>query len=220
MQTVYNLQSIRYRDILFIDDLQIPAGSISVITGKSGSGKTTMLKLLNNLITCDSGVVRYYGTDVQSIEPVSLRRRAVMVSQTPYIFTGSVRDNLELAFRFNHKALPVQKEIESVFDSLGLPGMLNKDTSVMSGGEKQRLALIRVFLLDPETILLDEPTSALDAQNAALVTDYLSRWVSKPGKSAVMISHSGSLTADYAGFFLTLDNGRIAALQERNSSDE
>lgn len=143
MQAVFSLTNISYRQIIAIPVLQIPAGSLFSITGKSGSGKTTLLKLLNNLISCEEGgTVSYYGQNVLSIDPVSLRRRVVMVPQSPFIFPETVRENIRLAFHFNRQEFPEQGVIENLLDQLDLSGFIDKDTFNLSGGEKQRLALV------------------------------------------------------------------------------
>ncbi len=221
MQAVFSLTKISYRQILAIPALEIPAGSLYGITGKSGSGKTTLLKLLNNLISCEqSGNVFYYGQNVLTIDPVSLRRRVVMIPQSPYIFPGTVRENIRLAFHFNRKEVPRQDVIDNLLDQLDLPGFMDKDTFNLSGGEKQRLALVRAVLLDPETLLLDEPTAALDDENATAVVSHLAQWVRKPGKSVVMITHAGALISEYADAILNLARGRIRSLDERRDSND
>jgi putative ABC transport system ATP-binding protein len=219
MQSVFTLTNVSYRQILTIPALKIPAGSLFSITGKSGSGKTTLLKLLNNLISCEEGgAVFYYDRNVLSIDPVSLRRRVVMIPQSPYIFPGTVRDNIRLAFHFNRKEVPGQGVMENLLNHLDLPGFIDKETFNLSGGEKQRLALSRALLLDPETLLLDEPTAALDAENAEAVIKYLSCWAHNPGKSVVIISHDGALISSYADAVLSLSKGRLQKLEERRGA--
>ncbi|MCJ7806037.1 MAG: ATP-binding cassette domain-containing protein [Clostridia bacterium] len=221
MQAVFSLTKISYRQILALPALEIPAGSIYGITGKSGSGKTTLLKLLNNLISCEQGGnVFYYGQNVLTIDPVSLRRRVVMIPQSPYIFPGTVRENIRLAFHFNRKEVPGQDVIDNLLDQLDLPDFMDKDTFNLSGGEKQRLVLARAMLIDPETLLLDEPTAALDDENATAVVSHLAQWVRKPGKSVVMITHAGALISEYADVILNLSRGRIRSLDERRGAND
>lgn len=219
MQAAFSLREVVYREILYIPSLDIPSGLLFGISGKSGSGKTTLLKLLNNLISCEEGEVSYYGQNVSASDPVALRRRVVMVPQSPYIFPRTARENIRLAFYFNRKELPAQAEMEKLLAVLGMPGMLDKDTFVMSGGEKQRLALARVLLLDPETLLLDEPTAALDEENAKVVISYLAQWARRPGKAVVIISHAGALIKEHTDSILTLSGGKITGMNEKRSAN-
>ena len=220
MQAVFSLRKVICRDILAIPSLGISAGSLFGITGKSGSGKTTFLKLLNNLITSEQGEVCYYGENVLALDPVALRRRVVMVPQSPYIFPGTVRENIRLGFYFNCKELPAEEDMEQILSVFGMPGLLDRDTFAMSGGEKQRLVLARAVLLDPETLLLDEPTAALDDENATAVVSHIAQWVRKPGKSVVMITHAGALISEYADAILNLARGRIRSLDERRGAND
>lgn len=218
MQTAFNLRNIGYRSIISIPFLDIAAGTFFGVTGKSGSGKTTLLKLLNNILTCDRGEISYYGINILKLDPVVLRRRAVMVPQAPFIFPGTAMENIQLVFHFNRKKVPVQAEIEKLFELLEVSSILHSDTSNLSGGEKQRLALARVLLLDPETLLLDEPTAALDRESAQTVFNCLARWVRQPGKTVVAVSHSDSLIGEFADTVLDLSGGLVNRLEERRDT--
>ncbi|HSW35458.1 MAG TPA: ATP-binding cassette domain-containing protein, partial [Candidatus Limnocylindrales bacterium] len=220
MSVVFCLQGVSFREILTIPSLDIPAGSFYWVTGPSGGGKTTFLKLLNNLVTCDQGQVLYYGRDVLHLEPAAYRRRVVMVPQAPYIFPDTVRENIKRAFYFNNKDTPQQEDMAKLLSHFGMPGILDQDTITMSGGEKQRLALIRALLLDPEVLLLDEPTAALDSENAWIVVKYLAQWIGTTGKTVVMVSHDGTLDGGYADYILTLQKGKVAKLECRRIADE
>lgn len=219
MLPVFSLKDVLYREILSIPMLEIPAGSLFGITGKSGSGKTTLLRLLNNMISCEQGEISYFRENILNIDPVALRRKVVMVPQSSYIFPKTVRENIRLAFYFNYKKPPAQDEMEQLLSVLGMPGMLDRDTFDMSGGEKQRLALARALLLDPETLLLDEPTAALDEDNAGVVVGILAQWIQKTGKSVVMVSHAADIIRKHADFMLNLAGGRIKSLEERRSAN-
>jgi putative ABC transport system ATP-binding protein len=216
---VFKLRDVIYRDILSIPSLDIPAGSLFGVTGKSGGGKTTLLKLLNNLVSCDQGEIRYYDHNLLNLEPIALRRKVMMVPQSPYIFPGTVKENIRLAFYFNRKDPPAQEEAEKLLARYALSGIYNRDTGSMSGGEKQRLALVRALLLDPETLLLDEPTGALDEENAETVVSSLAEWARKPGKSVVMVSHAGGLIDQYADGMISLTEGKISDLRESRGAN-
>ncbi|OPL10311.1 MAG: hypothetical protein AVO34_11010 [Firmicutes bacterium ML8_F2] len=220
MEDVYRLRDVRYRRVLSIPFLNIPAGTIFWISGPSGSGKTTFLKLLNNLITCEQGKIFYQGQDILAIDPIELRRKAIMVSQSPYIFPGTIYDNILLVFNFNRKEVVSQEKIEQMLAQFGLDGFLYRQTDKLSGGEKQRLALARAQLLEPETLLLDEPTAALDEENIRTVFNHLRRWVQENGRSVIMVSHAASLAGNYADGKMILENGRIAELKQGGATGE
>ena len=214
MQAVFKLQNITYGQILKIPELTIPGGALFTVTGKSGSGKTTLLKLLNNLISCDEGDLYYRDTNIKSLDPVALRRRVVMVPQAPFIFPGSLEENIRLAFYFNRKEPPGQDRIKQMLAIFDLPRDSLQDTHNLSGGEKQRLALIRALLLEPETLLLDEPTAALDDENTEIVLRHLTDWVSRDGRALVMVSHGGEQVKARSGTVLLLNNGQVENLHQ------
>lgn len=97
---MFLLKNVRYKKILDIADLLIEDQKITCITGESGSGKSTLLRLLNKLISSDSGDIYFNGEQLSSIPSVSLRRKVLMLPQTPVIFPGSVRDNLLIGLLF------------------------------------------------------------------------------------------------------------------------
>ncbi len=149
---IFELRDVIYRDIIAISDLSIQTGTLFVVTGESGAGKSTFLKLLNNMITSEQGEVLFQGENILKAEPVTLRRRIVMVPQSPYIFPASVMENIRQACRYAQKPLPPLDQIEVQLKALGLQGMLDRDAATLSGGEKQRLALTRALLLNPEAL--------------------------------------------------------------------
>ncbi|MYL59317.1 ATP-binding cassette domain-containing protein, partial [Virgibacillus halodenitrificans] len=140
---------------------------VTGIVGQSGSGKSTFLRLLNNLDTPSKGNIYYKDKSLLDIDPIMLRQKVVMVPQTPVIFDGTIYDNLVIGHEFNGQSIPAERELQEMLHMLQLDKDLNTNASDLSGGEKQRLALGRVLLMDTaEVYLLDEPSSALDDKTA------------------------------------------------------
>lgn len=220
MNSAFELRDVVYRDILNIADLVIPSGSISCITGESGSGKTTLLRLLNNLIPLDRGSIKYFGRDILSLDPVALRRKALMVPQAPFIFPGTAGQNLAQACRYAQKEVPAEDKMEQLLVSLGLTGKLERNAASFSGGEKQRLALARAMLLNPEALLLDEPTAALDETSQEKVMNVLEQLVRTQGMTVIMITHAIGLTERFGSQVISLHRGKIFSLRNRGGGIE
>ncbi|OHW63318.1 sulfate/thiosulfate import ATP-binding protein CysA [Andreesenia angusta] len=207
---MFSLRDVRYKDILEIDELEIEDGKVTSIVGESGSGKTTLLRLLNKLISCDSGEVKYRGENIENIDSVELRRNVVMLPQIPSIFSGTVRDNLQIGLKFSEKPEADDSVLLSVLELVGLKKSLDESSENLSGGEKQRLALGRVILLEPEVLLLDEPSSALDEETERIIIGKLVEYTKEQKKTLVMVTHSKKIAKNYSDNIIEIRNGRIA----------
>lgn len=207
---MFQLSNVRYKDVLCIDSLHIPEGKVTCIVGPSGSGKTTLLRLLNHLISPDAGTITFRGTDLMEIDPVALRRKVVMLQQNPVMFPGTIRDNLVIGCRFAQRPLPHDSGMLSILNQVGLKHPLDADTAKLSGGEKQRIALARVLLMEPSVLLLDEPSSALDDETEKLVVDLITAEVRSRSRTLVMVTHSKTVARNYADIIVTIAGGCVA----------
>ncbi|HEY4909809.1 MAG TPA: ATP-binding cassette domain-containing protein, partial [Methylomirabilota bacterium] len=191
--------------------LQVERGGALALIGPSGSGKSTLLRCLNRLAEPTGGTVRFNGRDIRSLDPRELRRRAALVMQTPVLFEGTVRENLRLRSAGAHEDFSDERLGISLAD-VGLdPGMLDRDASTLSGGEKQRVTIARAILRNPEALLLDEPTSALDPPNATLVIETVSRLREARRLSIVAVTHQPDFVRRLGGTLLYLVKGRVEA---------
>lgn len=203
---MFILKSVIYKDILDIDYLKIEKNKITSITGESGSGKTTLLRLLNKMISPDGGSILFNGEDIESINSVELRRKVAMLSQSPVIFEGNVRDNLLMGLKFSEKNLASDETLIDILKSIHLKKSLDENPSNFSGGEKQRLALARIIVMNPDVFLLDEPSSALDDDTAKDVISSLCSYVKANNKTLIMISHSKALSREFSDEIVELKN--------------
>jgi putative ABC transport system ATP-binding protein len=202
-------------DILDVPHLDIPAGQVTCIVGRSGSGKTTLLRLLNRMISPDRGTIRYRGTSLVELDPVELRRRAVMLPQSPVMFDGTVRDNLLIGLEFSERPPVADDALRRILDIVELDKDLDGDAALLSGGEKQRVALGRVLAMQPETALLDEPSSALDAGTERAVIGQLVEAARGRGVTVVIVTHARALAEAVADTLVEIDAGRVVATVAR-----
>lgn len=205
---MFELFNIKYKNILQIEYLKIE-NEITCIVGESGGGKTTTMKLLNNMITCDSGKVLYNGTNVLDIDPIRLRRNVVMLQQTPIIFTGTIEDNLSIGLKLTNGIAPTKAEIEAALKLVLLDKPLTENAEVLSGGEKQRVALARVLLMSPKVVLLDEPTSALDENTSNKVVENLVGFCKANDISIVMVTHSKEIANRFGDRIIEISCGKV-----------
>lgn len=213
---MFILKNVKFKNILDIDYLYIEKGKVTSILGQSGSGKTSLIKLLNKMISKDSGEILYKNKNLEDYDPIDLRRSVLMLGQNPAIFQGNIKDNLEIGFKFQEKKPIGQKEMIEALEKVGLKKELEQETDKLSGGEKQRLALARIILLDPEVLILDEPSSALDEKTADLVIKNTVNWVKEKNKSLIMVSHSKKIAKKYSDKIIFIKDGKILKEGEIN----
>lgn len=205
---MFLLKNIKFKNILDIENLEIKENVVTVVKGESGSGKSTMLKLLNNIISPDSGVVMYNGVDVNDINPITLRREIIMQSQFPTIFPGNVRENLNIIFTLRgEEGLGDEKLLEAM-EIVNLKKDLNDDAQNLSGGEKTRLSIARLFLVEPDVFLLDEPGASLDSKTEEILMNNVITEIKKRHKTLIFISHSENpeIISDE---IITMKDGRV-----------
>ena len=205
---MFLLKDIKFKNILDIENLEINENVVTVVKGESGSGKSTMLKLLNNIISPDSGIVMYNGVDVKDINPITLRREVIMQSQFPTIFPGNVRENLNVIFTLRGEEGLSDEKLLKAMEIVNLKKDLNDDAQNLSGGEKTRLSIARLFLVEPDVFLLDEPGASLDSKTEEILMNNVITEIKKMNKTLVFISHSENpeIISDE---IITLKDGRV-----------
>jgi putative ABC transport system ATP-binding protein len=186
---------------------QIPAAGITLVSGPSGAGKTTWLRLCNRLEVPDQGTVSYRGQPLDELDPLTLRRRVGMVFQRPTPFPGSVADNLAVA----HPSAGAD-ELSTALTRVALdPALLGQEARTLSGGELQRMCLARTLVTQPETLLLDEPTSALDEQPKQ-VFERTARDLAAQGITIIWVTHDAAQARRVADRIYELRDGRMTAV--------
>lgn len=190
---MFRLEKVKFRDILNIDHLEIPAKTITCLTGESGSGKTSLLRLLNRMNEPDTGLIYYQEQLLETLNPIELRRKVTMLSQTALTFPGTIEENLQMGLALTEREIVSKAELLNVLETVLLKKSLSADAEKLSGGEKQRLALARLLLLKAEVYLLDEPTSALDEETELDVMIRFLAEVKREKATVIMITHSKQL---------------------------
>ncbi len=205
---MFRFQFVEFKKILHVEELAITKQT-TLITGPSGGGKTTMLRLMNKLISPTAGVLTYRGEDLSTVPSVLHRRRVMMLSQLALLFDGTVRENLAMGFHFQVRVSPGDDAFRKALEQVQLPKALDDDTARFSGGEKQRLALARVILLEPEVFLLDEPAASLDDDTEERILHTLAVHVKSTGQSIIMVTHSRQVAEPISDEVVTIEGGRV-----------
>lgn len=200
---------IKGQPILTSISFSAEQGEIIGLAGPSGSGKTSLLRMMNWMRSPTQGSIQYKNRNLAQFDPVQLRREVGYVMQKPYLFDGTVQDNLEYAFRVWGQT-PNQPEILRYLERVNLPvPILKKTKSEMSGGEQQRVALVRSLLAKPQVLLLDEVTASLDEANTILLEEMIrSEWASK-SLTVFFISHHSEQLRRLASTVLYVKKGKL-----------
>ena len=194
-------------------DVDIPRNKLVVITGLSGSGKSSLVNLLPRFWNPSAGRILIDGIDYQTVTLASLRQQIAIVSQDVILFDGTIRDNIAYGCP---NATPQQ--IEAAIESASLTEFVSSlpnglDTPVgeagsrLSGGQKQRISIARALLKDAPILILDEATSALDAENEHRIKMALARLMK--GRTTFIVAHRLS-TIEYATKIVAMQAGEIA----------
>ena len=209
------------KNVLKSIDLTINKGDKIAIIGPSGCGKSTLLRCINMLEIPTKGEVIFNGVNLcdKNVELNKVRQKMGMVFQQFNLFSHlSVIDNITLApiklgIMSREKA---QKEAKRLLKSIDLLDKKDEFPTSLSGGEKQRVAIVRSLILKPEIILFDEATSALDPEMVKEVTELMKK-IADDGMTMVVVSHEMSFVEEFAVRVLFMEDGRII---EQGSSDD
>ncbi len=220
---VFELSSVsyRYESVVAIDDvsLAIAAGTRVALLGANGSGKSTLLRLLDALYFPDTGGVCFHGQalDKKRFDDDSFafdfRRRVGLVFQNPdvQLFNPTVFDEVAFApLQLRWAKDEIVRRVGEQLERMEIGHLKDRPPHRLSGGEKKRVALASVLVLDPEVLLLDEPTAALDPRSQSQIIDLLIGW-GDGSKTVITATHDLGLVEDIADYCFILRNGKVAA---------
>lgn len=172
-------------------NLDFEENRINVLLGPNGAGKTTLLRIIGLLEEPTSGEVFYEGKSSSRLtlkDKLILRRKIGFVFQNPPLLEGTVYENIVYGLKFRKLKLP-ESQIEEIIYRVGLLNKINEDAKKLSGGEKQRLQLARVLILNPDLFLLDEPASNLDPLSAKKVEEIIFE-LAELKKTVILTTHN------------------------------
>ncbi|MGB5101481.1 MAG: phosphate ABC transporter ATP-binding protein [Methanothrix sp.] len=197
-------------------DLTVERGEILGLIGPTGSGKTTLLRLVNLLDEPSTGRILFEDREVSGRperEKLSMRRKMAMVFQKPVMFKASVEENVSFGMRMRGKADAEEMRVRTkeALAAMGLPGYESRDANTLSGGEMQRIALARAWVLQPELLLLDEPTANLDPGSAASI-DGLMQKLADSRTAVILATHNMQQCRKLADRVAVLQTGRLVAV--------
>lgn len=210
-------KSFGEQEVLKNVSLQLRKGENLVVLGKSGSGKSVLIKCIVRLMNADSGTIVVLGENVEALKYAALaelRKKIGFLFQSGALYDSmTVRQNLEFPLRRIRKKLPqndIDEKVREVLDHVGLPDTVDKMPSQLSGGMRKRISLARTIIVDPQILLYDEPTTGLDPATSEEISVLINDVQKKYKTSSLIITHDihcARLTANRA---LMLQDGEVS----------
>jgi cobalt/nickel transport system ATP-binding protein len=219
---VFDVQNVtfRYDNLTALDDLtlQIIENQRVVILGANGSGKSTFLRLLDALYFPDRGTISAFGEPLteESLQDenfaFSFRQRVALVFQNPdvQLFNPTVFDEVAFApLQLRWSKDEIKGRVRETLELMEIAHLNDRSPHRLSGGEKKRVALASVLILNPQVLLMDEPTAALDPKSRGQVVDFLIGW-GGTDKTVITATHDLDIIEDIADYCFVFQNGRVA----------
>lgn len=197
----------------------IKKGDCISVVGQSGSGKSTLLKLCADLIPISSGDIYFMGKSYTNYNPIELRKRISYCVQIPHLFGNTVYDNLEFPFKVRNEKVD-NNRLEMLLNRFNLDSSyLDKNIESLSGGEKQRISIIRNLIYTPDILLLDEATASLDKENAYMVEKYIKE-LNDNGVTVLWITHSEEQSRSIFNKRIVISEGRVVCEEMVSEMEE
>jgi putative ABC transport system ATP-binding protein len=198
------------QEVRLVDNVSVEVDCCDVIAivGPSGAGKSSFLRLLNRLDEPSEGTVYFEGVDYRTIPPRQLRQQIGMVLQQPYLFPGSVSDNIRFGPQQRGESIS-DEQIEQLLQQVALPGYGGREVSNLSGGEAQRVSVARTLANSPKVLLLDEPTSSLDPASEKDVEELLVKIFREQSLTCLIVTHDMEQAERMATKAILMKDGRV-----------
>jgi phospholipid/cholesterol/gamma-HCH transport system ATP-binding protein len=211
-------------DVLRGIDLDLYQGENLVVLGRSGTGKSVLIKLISGLLTTDAGTIEVLGNDVTNISQRALEDLRIRIGfsfQNSALYDSmTVRKNLEFPLVRNRKGITraeINKNVEEVLEAVGLSQTINQMPSELSGGQRKRIGIARTLILNPEIMLYDEPTAGLDPITCIEINDLINEVQQRYHTSSIIITHDltcAKMTGDRIAMLLDGQFQRVGTFDE------
>ncbi|MFA6085334.1 MAG: ATP-binding cassette domain-containing protein [Mucilaginibacter sp.] len=211
-------------------DLDLYQGENLVVLGRSGTGKSVLIKLISGLLSTDTGSIEVLGNDVTAISERELQELRIRIGfsfQNSALYDSmTVRKNLEFPLVRNRKGITraeINKNVESVLDAVGLSHTINQMPSELSGGQRKRIGIARTLILNPEIMLYDEPTAGLDPITCIEINSLINEVQANYKTSSIIITHDltcAKQTGDRIAMLLDGRFQRMGTFEEVFNTDD
>ncbi len=205
---IISLSQVVFHSMIRYPDIKIPKGKTTFIHGPSGCGKSTLLKLINGTISPDSGEIVFNGNNIDDIDTIKLRRDILLVSQSVFLFSGTIEENFKKYYEYRDQETPSKEHMEKFLQICRAEFPLETRCETMSGGERQRVYIAIFLSFMPEVLMLDEPTSALDNTSSDIIMSNIKNFSDDNDMTTIVVSHYLPLAQKYGDNIIALERSR------------
>ena len=205
---IISLSQVVFQSMIRYPDIKIPKGKHTFIHGPSGCGKSTLLKLINGTISPDSGEIVFNGNNIDDIDTIKLRRDILLVSQSVFLFSGTIEENFKKYYEYRDQETPSKEHMEKFLQICRAEFPLETRCETMSGGERQRVYIAIFLSFMPEVLMLDEPTSALDSTSSDMMMSNIKNFSNDNEMTTIVVSHYLALAEKYGDNIIALERSR------------
>lgn len=195
---ILETRNLIFNDMINYNDIQIIRNKANFIVGKSGTGKSTLLRLFNGTLSPSNGDIYYSNKDISDIDTIDLRHEILLISQSIFLFDASIKENFKQFYEYRDLASPSEEEMKYFLNLCSISFPLDNICTTMSGGERQRIYTAIFLSLNPRILMLDEPTSALDKQNSITVINNVLSYCKENDITVIIVSHDGNITEKFS----------------------
>jgi len=195
---ILETKNLTFNGMISYSDIQIIKNKHNFIVGKSGTGKSTLLRLFNGTLSPSNGNIHFSGKDISEVDTIDLRHEILLISQSVFLFDTSIKENFKHFYEYRDLTPPTDEEIKYFLNLCSISFSLESNCTTMSGGERQRIYIAIFLSFKPKILMLDEPTSALDKQNSTNVIENVLSYCKDNDITVIIVSHDANITDKFS----------------------
>ncbi len=201
--SLFRLEDVTYMGLHY-EDVSLEKNVFTCVSGKSGTGKSSLLKLLNKTHSPHTGRILYAGTDIAQLESIAYRKKVMLCGQDSYLENLSIRENFHSFYAYREEDCLTDAQIEHYLALASFTPSLDAQASTLSGGEAKRVHLAITLSFAPQVLLLDEVTSPLDDETAQKVFMQLQAHANEQGMTVIFVTHNPYIASTFSENTLVL----------------